>query len=111
LTTLYQRICDLEKLLQLTITVGTHDMLYLSPLSPEHNTSSPLRMRFQIRRDEYDGDAHLSFFIEGSTELLCGKNQLHSSELALKKKIEVSILFSCQADADARDQFSTSASS
>ncbi len=96
LTNLYQRICELEKLLHLNITVGTQDMLYLSSGDV---ASFPLRLRFQIRRDEYDGDAHLSFFIEGSTELLCGKKQKrdmvpHSK--FLKKNIRVSVSFCCQ---------------
>ncbi len=103
LTKLYQRICELEKLLLLNITVGTQHMLYLSALSSEQGDLQ-LRMQFQIRRDEYDGDAHLSFFIEGSTELLCGQKQ----KKRLKKNIEVSISFCCQADVTAT--FATSLS-
>ncbi len=103
LTKLYQRICELEKLLLLNITVGTEHMLYLSALSYEQG-GLQLRMQFQIRRDEYDGEAHLSFFIEGSTELLCGKKQ----KKCLKKNIEVSISFCCQTDVTAK--FATSLS-
>ncbi len=96
LTHLFQRICELETLLLLNITVGTQHMLYLSALSSEEG-GLQLRMQFQIRRDEYDGDAHLSFYIEGSTELLCGKKQ----KKCLKKNIEVSVSFCCQTDVPA----------
>jgi hypothetical protein len=98
LTKLFQRICELEKLLLLNITVGAQHKLYLSS---EDGASFPLRMRFQIRRDEYDGDAHLSFFIEGSTELLCGKipkGTVQSRSNSLKRNLEVSVSFCCHSD-------------
>jgi hypothetical protein len=109
LTKLFQRICELEKLLLLNITVGFQHMLYLSALSSEEG-GLQLRMQFQIRRDEYDGDAHLSFFIEGSTELLCGKKQKGAmqSSKCLKKNIEVFISFCCQSHLTAK--FATSLS-
>jgi hypothetical protein len=98
LTKLFQRICELEKLLLLNITVGAQHKLYLSS---EDGASLPLRMQFQIRRDEYDGDAHLSFFIEGSTELLCGKipkGTVQSRSNSLKRNLEVSVSFCCHSD-------------
>jgi hypothetical protein len=90
----FQRICELEKLLLLDITVGEKNMVYLSA---DKRESLQLRMRFHLRRDEYDGDAHLSFFIEGSTELLCGKKQKgRSPSNSWKKNVEVSISFCFQ---------------
>jgi hypothetical protein len=103
LSKLFQRICELERLLLLNITVGSQHMIYFSTANGK---SSQLRMQFQIRREEHDGDAHLSFFIEGPPEVLCEENtdaemgrkdgrKSSNRNWSLNKSIQVSVHFCC----------------
>lgn len=68
LAKLFQRICEIEKLLRLSISIGFQHFLYFKR---SENEISPLRIQCQFLRDLYDGPVHLSFCIEGPTDVLC----------------------------------------
>ena len=68
LAKLFKRICEIEKLLRLNISIGFQHFLYFKC---SQNEISPFRIQCQFCRDEYDGPAHLSFCIEGPTDVLC----------------------------------------
>jgi hypothetical protein len=68
LAKLFQRICEIEKLLRLNISIGFQHFLYFKC---SENQISPLRIQCQFLRDLCDGPAHLSFCIEGPTDVLC----------------------------------------
>jgi hypothetical protein len=72
LAKLFQRICELEKLLLLNISIGFQHILLFKCSAT--NKLSPIRIQCRFQRDEYDGPAHLSFYIEGPTGILCQRN-------------------------------------
>ncbi len=71
LANLFQRICEIEKLLLLNISVGAQYMLFFK--CSKTNKLSQMRMQCRFRRDKYDGPVHVSFCIEGPTAILCRK--------------------------------------